>query len=86
MKTGTMRMSAGRDSNAFLPAAREGRTSGRGPTVVIPDISTIPLGIETVGSAPSGGPWLQGPLLPQSVGVGHVRVLKLDATMCGRSI
>jgi hypothetical protein len=53
------------------------RTSGRCPTVVIPDISSLPLGIETVGSA-LGWTLDPGPLLPQSVGAGHVRRLKLD--------
>ena len=64
--------------------ARDARLDA-GPTVVIPDISTIPLGIETVGSAASGGPWIKGPCY-QTVVVGHVRALKLDATVCGRSV
>jgi hypothetical protein len=56
-----------------------GRMSGRcsGSALVIPGISSLPLGFETSGSALR---WTldQGFLLPKRVGPGHVRGLNLD--------
>jgi hypothetical protein len=76
-------VSARRGSVAFSPTAREYARLAAGSTVVIPGISSLPLGIETVGSASRVDPD-QGPLPTANYGrwpCAHMDAPKLDVCM-----